>query len=171
MNLYEEFEKKTTATKITLIRKKPISSTTTARSQVSKPKKMGCGGSQQLCGKRKRRSAPAKLKTAPPVVVSSSSRRRGRRAVDAAAADESIVVPIAAAVNLDQSYASEPNHHSGARSADDDFADIYDSDGFYESTNGYQSNEEDLNENGDRADDRDQCLQSKSDLNGSLDLQ
>ena len=71
------------------------------------------------------------------------------------------------------SCASEPIQRSRGLSADDDFADIYDSDGCYDSANGYcQSNEDHLhNEDGNRADERGQCMQSNSTLDEPMDLQ
>lgn len=187
LNLYDEFEKRTTATKITLIRKKPSSSSTAAAAAVSsqapKPKKTAapqCGK-----GKRKRRSAPAKLEAVPPVVVVSSSRRRGRLSVDVTAAGESPIlldadadvdVPMAISSDRDlqSSCASAPptiqqcSSRGRALSADDDFADIYDSDGYYDSSsaNRYHSNEDHLhNEDGNGAE------QSNSTLDEPMDLQ
>lgn len=189
LNLYDEFEKRTTATKITLIRKKPSSSSSSSTaaavsSQATKPKKTAaapqCGK-----GKRKRRSAPAKLEAAPPVVVASSSRRRGRLSVDVTAAGESpilldadadIDVPMAISSDRDlqSSCASAPptiqqcSRRGRALSADDDFADIYDSDGYYDSSsaNRYHSNEDHLhNEDGNGAE------QSNSTLDEPMDLQ
>ena len=90
--------------------------------------------------------------------------------------DASVPTPVGSSdQDLQPSCASAPIQRSRGRalSADDDFADLYDSDGHYDSSaNGYQSIEEHLhNEDGNGADERDQCLQSNSAFDQPMDLQ
>ena len=122
MNLYDEFERKTTATKITMIRKKPLSG---ARPQACKSAKTA----PPSCGKRKRLTSLKTKAVAPPGVASTSSRRRGRG-----------VSAISAALDDQQDHHA---HIGGDHSADDDFADLYDSDGYYDSKNRCDSPEDD----------------------------